>query len=218
MLNRRNWLGRAAGAATAALALAGLAVAAPAAEPAPDQVVRGTVDKVIAVIKVDKAVQAGDSKRIFEVVESLVLPHFNFTRMTRLAMGANWKLASAQQQDDLVREFRALLVRTYSVALKQYRDETIEVRPVKLAAGQDDVQVRTFVNRPGAKAIAIDYDMERTPHGWKVYDVSVAGVSLVINFRSSFDGEIRKGGVDGLIRTLAERNRGAGGTAAAARK
>lgn len=217
MLNRRNWLGRAAraSAATTALVLTGMAVAAPAQEPAPDQVVRSTVDKVLAVIKVDKAVQAGDSKRIFDLVESLVLPHFNFTRMTRLAMGANWKLASPQQQDDLVREFRTLLVRTYSVALKEYRNETIEVRAVKLAAGQDEVQVRTFVNRPGAKAIAIDYDMERTPLGWKVYDVSVAGVSLVINFRSSFDGEIRKGGVDGLIRTLAERNRE---TAAAARK
>jgi len=175
----------------------------------PDQLVRTTVDKFITLIKTDPAIQAGDIKRILEVAEINAAPHFNFVRMTRLAMGANWKQANPAQQEELVRQFRSLLLRTYAVALKEYRNQTIDVRPVKLKPSQDDVQVRTSVNQPGAKAIPIDYDMERTPQGWKVYDVTVGGVSLVINFRSSFDSDIRKMGVDGLIKSMTERNRSA---------
>jgi phospholipid transport system substrate-binding protein len=175
---------------------------------APDALVRSTIDQVIAGIKADKAIQAGDLKRILEFAEGFA-QHFNFTRMTRLAMGANWKQASPAQQEALVREFRDLLLRTYAVAMREYRNQTVDVRPVKLAPGQNDVQVRTTVNQPGAQAVTIDYDMERTPRGWLVYDVTVAGVSLVVNFRSSFDSEIRKNGVDGLVKQLAERNRNA---------
>jgi len=181
---------------------------------APDALVRSTIDQVIAGIKADKAIQAGDLKRILEFAESFA-QHFNFTRMTRLAMGANWKQASPAQQEALVREFRDLLLRTYAVAMREYRNQTVDVRPVKLAPGQNDVQVRTLVNQPGAQAITIDYDMERTPRGWLVYDVTVAGVSLVVNFRSSFDSEVRKSGVDGLLKQLAERNRNAGAGATA---
>lgn len=180
-----------------------------AQDPGPDQLVRATVDKIIEIIKGDKAIQSGDMKRILEVAETHAAPHFNFVRMTRLAMGANWKQASPAQQDALVREFRSLLLRTYAVALKEYRNQTIDVRPLKLPAGSTDVQVKTLVNQPGAKAIPIDYDMERTPQGWKVYDVTVGGVSLVVNFRSSFDSEIRKSSIDGLVNSLAERNRSA---------
>ena len=129
--------------------------------------------------------------------------------MTRLAMGANWKQANPAQQEELVRQFRALLLRTYAVALKEYRNQVIDVRPLKIPAGSTDVQVKTVVNQPGAQAIPIDYDMERTPQGWKVYDVTIGGVSLVVNFRSSFDAEIRKSGVDGLVRSMVERNRSA---------
>jgi phospholipid transport system substrate-binding protein len=188
-----------------------LTAASPASaqDVAPDALVRSVVDKVIAAIKEDKAIQAGDMKRILEVAETLVSPYFNFQRMTRLAMGANWKLASPQQQDEVVREFRSLLLRTYAVALKEYRNQTIDVRPLKLAAGQTDVQVKTVIAQPGAQAIPIDYDMERADKGWRVYDVTVGGVSLVINFRSSFDGEVRKSGVDGLLKSLVERNRSA---------
>ena len=188
--------------------------AARAQELAPDALVRSVVDKVIAAIKDDKAIQSGDLKRILEVAENLVAPYFNFQRMTRLAMGPNWKSATPPQQEDLVREFRSLLLRTYAVALKEYRNQVIDVRPVKLAAGQSDVQVKTVVAQPGAQAIPIDYDMEHVDRGWRVYDVTVGGVSLVINFRSSFDGEVRKSGVDGLIKSLAERNRSAGSGAA----
>lgn len=180
-----------------------------AQDPGPDQLVRATVDKFIEIIKGDKAIQSGDMKRILEVAETHAAPHFNFVRMTRLAMGANWKQASPAQQDALVREFRSLLLRTYAVALKEYRNQTIDVRPLKLPAGSTDVQVKTLVSQPGAKAIPIDYDMERTPQGWKVYDVTVGGVSLVVNFRSSFDSEIRKSSIDGLVSSLVERNRSA---------
>jgi len=189
--------------------LASLARTAVASDMPPDQLVRTTVDRVVEIIKSDKAIQRGDMMRILEVAEANAAQHFNFPRMTRLAMGANWKLATAAQHDELVREFRAILLRTYAVALKEYRNQPIEVRPTRLAPGDSETTVRTVVNQPGAKAISIDYDMERTPQGWKVYDVTVAGVSLVINFRSSFDGEIRKSGVDGLVRSLVERNRSA---------
>jgi phospholipid transport system substrate-binding protein len=175
----------------------------------PDQLVRMTVDRIIEIVKSDKAIQAGDIKRILEVAETHASPHFDFVRMTRLAMGANWKQASPSQQEELVRQFRALLLRTYAVALKEYRNQVIDVRPLKIPAGSTDVQVKTVVNQPGAQAIPIDYDMERTPQGWKVYDVTIGGVSLVVNFRSSFDAEIRKSGVDGLVRSMVERNRSA---------
>jgi len=193
----------------ALLALSLSCAAVRAQDLGPDQLVRATVDKVIEIIKGDKAVQAGDMKRILEIAEAHGSPHFNFVRMTRLAMGANWKQASPAQQEELVRQFRSLLLRTYAVALKEYRNQTIDVRPLKLPAGSTDVQVKTIVNQPGAQAIPIDYDMERTPQGWKIYDVTVGGVSLVVNFRSSFDSEIRKSGVDGLLKSLAERNRSA---------
>ena len=175
----------------------------------PDQLVRTTVDRIVAIVKDDKAIQAGDMKRILDVAETHASPHFNFVRMTRLAMGANWKLASPAQQEELVRQFRALLLRTYAIALKEYRNQAIDVRPLKVPAGSSEVLVKTLVNQPGAQAIPIDYDMERTPQGWKVYDVTVGGVSLVVNFRSSFDGEIRKSGVDGLVKSMADRNRSA---------
>ncbi|MCA3069176.1 MAG: ABC transporter substrate-binding protein [Rhodocyclaceae bacterium] len=189
-----------------------LLLAAPAVHAqdiGPDQLVRTTTDKIIEIVKGDKAIQSGDMKRILEVAETHASPHFDFVRMTRLAMGANWKQANPSQQEELVRQFRALLLRTYAVALKEYRNQTIDVRPLKIPAGSTDVQVKTVVNQPGAQAIPIDYDMERTPQGWRVYDVTIGGVSLVVNFRSSFDAEIRKSGVDGLVKSIAERNRSA---------
>ncbi len=194
------------------LAMLCLLLAAPAVHAqdiGPDQLVRTTTDKIIEIVKSDKAIQSGDIKRILEVAETHASPHFDFVRMTRLAMGANWKQANPSQQEELVRQFRTLLLRTYAVALKEYRNQTIDVRPLKIPAGSTDVQVKTVVNQPGAQAIPIDYDMERTPQGWKVYDVTIGGVSLVVNFRSSFDAEIRKSGVDGLVKSISERNRSA---------
>ena len=195
----------------AALALTALALLAPAAsfaqETAPDALVRKSIDEVLAVIKTDKDLQAGNQRKILDLVEEKVLPHFDFNRMTRLAVGRNWAQASDAQKEALTREFRTLLVRTYSTSLSQYRNQTIDVKPAKIAAGDKETVVRTVVNQPGGQPIPIDYGMERTYSGWKVYDVVIDGVSLVTTYRSSFNDQIQKSGVDGLVKTLSDRNR-----------
>ena len=195
----------------AALAFALLAlVAGPpalaAADTAPDALVRKSIDEVLALIKADKELQGGDPKKLHALVEEKVLPHFDFTRMTRLAVGRNWSQASDAQKEALTREFQTLLVRTYSTSISQYRNQTIDVRPAKIAAGDKDTVVKTVVNQPGGQPIPIDYAMQRADKGWKVYDVMVDGVSLVTTYRSSFNDQIQKSGVDGLVKTLADRN------------
>ena len=130
----------------------------------------------------------------------------DFEHMTRTAVARNWRLASAEQQATLVALFRTLLVRTYSSALSSYRDERIEYKPLRLAAAETDVVVRSVVRRRGAEPMSIDYDMESTPAGWKVYDVKIAGVSLVMTYRDSFAAEVRAGGIDGLIKALSDRS------------
>lgn len=191
----------------AALTLSLFAALAGAQDVAPDALIKRISDEVINIIKQDKDIKAGDRSKINELVEAKVLPHFNFTRMTALAMGRNWPKASPAQQKALVTEFHTLLVRTYSGALSAYKNEVIEFKPLRAAAGDTDVTVKTQVKRPGNEPVNIDYDMEKTPSGWKVYDVVVGGVSLVTNYRESFNAEIREGGVDGLIKTLASKNR-----------
>lgn len=191
----------------AALTLSLFAALAGAQDVAPDALIKRISDEVINIIKQDKDIKAGDRNKINELVEAKVLPHFNFTRMTALAMGRNWPKASPAQQKALVTEFHTLLVRTYSGALSTYKNEVIEFKPLRAAAGDTDVTVKTQVKRPGNEPVNIDYDMEKTPSGWKVYDVVVGGVSLVTNYRESFNAEIRDGGVDGLIKTLASKNR-----------
>ncbi|MGP1675857.1 MAG: MlaC/ttg2D family ABC transporter substrate-binding protein [Burkholderiales bacterium] len=184
-----------------------VAASAGAQDVAPDALIKGISDDVIGIIKQDKDIKAGDRKKINELVDAKVLPHFNFARMTALAMGRNWPKANAAQQSALVIEFRNLLVRTYSGALSTYKNEVIEYKPLRAAAGDTDVTVRTQVKRPGNEPVSIDYSMEKTPGGWKVYDVVVGGVSLVTNYRDSFNAQIREGGVDGLIKSLASKNR-----------
>jgi len=199
-----RWL--AALAASAVFALP----AAAAPDTAPDVLVRKSIDEVLAVIKTDKDLQAGNQRKILELVEEKVLPHFDFMRMTRLALGRNWAQATDAQKESLVREFRTMLVRTYSASLSQYRNQTIDVRPAKIAAGDSETVVKTLVNQPGGQPIPIDYSMEKSDKGWRVYDVVVDGVSLVTTYRSSFNDQIQKGGVDGLVKTLTDRNRGGG--------
>ena len=177
------------------------------AQEAPDAMVRKTTDEVLAIIKADKDLQSGNTRRIVELAEAKVLPHFDFSRMTRLAVGRNWAQATDAQKEALVKEFRTLLVRTYSTSLTQYRNQTIEVKPVKMGAQDKEVTVRTQVIQPGGPPIPIDYAMEKGDAGWKVFDVIVDGVSLVTTYRGSFNEQIQKGGVDGLLKTLAERNR-----------
>lgn len=195
---------------TAALAITLAALAGPAVaatEMAPDVLVRKSIDDVIAVIKADKAVQGGNQQKLAALVEEKIVPHFDFTRMTRLAVGRSWTKASDAQKEALVREFRTLLVRTYSTSLSQYRNQTIEVKQAKVADGDKDTVVRTLVMQQGGQPIPIDYGMQRTDGGWKVYDVVVDGVSLVTTYRSSFNDQIQKSGIDGLLKTLGDRNR-----------
>ncbi|HET9701885.1 MAG TPA: ABC transporter substrate-binding protein [Burkholderiales bacterium] len=181
------------------------AFAAVSAELAPDELVRTTSREVIEILKSDKEARSG--KKLLDLVDAKVLPHFDFTRMTRLAVGKNWRSATPEQQQSLVREFRTLLVRTYSSALATYKDQVIDVRPVKLNAGDTEVTVRTQVQQSGGQPVQIDYAMEKKSDGWKVFDVTVAGVSLVTNYRSTFDRQIAEGGIDGLIKSLADKNR-----------
>ena len=189
-------------------AFAALAVpAATAQDLTPDALVKTVTQDVIAVIKQDKEIQAGDRKKSIALVEEKVLPHFNFTRMTALAMGANWRKATPEQQQALVNEFRSLLVRTYSTALSAYRNQVIEVKPLRAKPGDADVVVRSEVKQSGTEPVTLDYSMEKTPSGWKVYDVAVGGVSLVTTYRDAFANEVRNVGVDGLIKALADKNR-----------
>ncbi|HTP97513.1 MAG TPA: ABC transporter substrate-binding protein [Burkholderiales bacterium] len=176
------------------------------AQDAPDALVRNTTQEVLGIIKQDKDIRAGDSKKVLDLVESKVLPHFNFTRMTQLAVGRPWRDASAAQQQNLVTEFRTLLVRTYSTALELYKNQTIEVKPLVAQPADTEVTVRTVINQPGGQPIPMDYRMEKTDKGWKVYDVAIENVSIVTNYRSQFAAEVQRGGIDGLIKTLRDKN------------
>ena len=184
-----------------------LAAAVGAQDVAPDALIKSISDDVIGIVKQDKDIKAGNRTKINELVEAKVLPHFNFDHMTALAVGRSWPKANAAQRKALVVEFRTLLVHTYSGALSTYKNEVIEFKPLRAAAADTDVTVRTQVKRPGSEPVAIDYSMEKTPGGWKVYDVVVGGVSLVTNYRESFNAEVRDGGIDGLIKSLANKNR-----------
>ena len=181
------------------------------AQEAPDALVKRTSSEVLQIVRTDPKVQAGDQQRIREVIETKLLPNFDFERMTALAMGRNWNKATPEQQKLLVDQFRTLLVRTYSGALSQYKDQTIDFKPLRADPAAADVVVRSEVVRSGQAPVQIDYGMTRTPAGWKAYDVIVGGVSLVTNYRDEFNEQIRNGGVDGLIRTLGDKNRGATG-------
>jgi phospholipid transport system substrate-binding protein len=173
----------------------------------PDKLVDQTVQEVIDIIRQDEDIRDGNSQKILDLVENKILPHFNFVRMTRLAMGKNWRKASAEQQDVLVGEFRDLLVRTYSNTLSKYQDERIIVSPLKALKDNAEATVKTeVIQGRGRRPVPIDYNMEKTADGWKVYDVIVSGVSLVLNYRSSFNNQVSKDGVDGLIKTLVEKN------------
>lgn len=186
-----------------------LAITAPvsAQDASPDTLIRKTVDDVVAVLKEDDGIKAGHQDKVLGLVREKILPHFNFTRMTQLAMGKNWSLADTEQKKSLVKEFRTLLVRTYSNSLTTYRDEVIKVSPANVSAQDTKATVKTQVIQGGGKQpVSIDYAMEKSDSTWKVYDVTVAGVSLVTNYRGTFNTQIKDGGVNGLITALAEKN------------
>jgi phospholipid transport system substrate-binding protein len=176
---------------------------------APDALAKSVTEEVLAVIRADKEIQAGNQKRVLELVEAKVLPHFSFPRMTQLAMGRNWRAANAEQQKKLIGEFRALLVRTYTTAFTAYKNQTVEYKPARMAAGDTDVVVQSLIKQNSGPPIAVDYNMEKTDSGWKVYNLKIEGVSLIENYRNTFNTEIQKHGVDGLIASLADKNRSA---------
>jgi phospholipid transport system substrate-binding protein len=176
------------------------------AQDAPDALVKRIADEVLAVIKADKDVASGNQQKVVALAEQKVLPHFDFVRMTRLAVGRNWSQASDAQKEALTKEFRTMLVRTYSSSLTAYRNQTIEVKPTKMSPGDNETTVRTQVIQQGGPPIPIDYAMEKVGAEWKVYDVVIDGASLVTTYRGSFNDQIQKGGIDGLLKTLQDRN------------
>ena len=192
--------------ASLTLALLGVAPLARASDEAPDALIKRTSTEVLDSIKSDKAIQGGDVGKIITLVDGKVMPHVNFTRMTASAVGRNWRQATPEQQKRLQGEFKTLLVRTYSGALSQVKDQTVSVKPLRASPADTEVQVRTEIIGRG-DPIQLDYRMEKTPSGWKIYDLNVLGIWLVETYRTQFSQEISAKGVDGLIATLAQRNK-----------
>lgn len=180
-----------------------------AQDVAPDLQVKNITMEVIGIIKQDKEIQAGNSRKIADLVETRILPHFNFARMTQIAVAVNWRRATPEQQKVLTDEFRTLLVRTYSNALSLYREQAIEFRPLRMRPDDSEVTVKSDIRQKGAQPVTLDYDMEKTSAGWKVFDVKVSGVSLITNYREDFAAQVRESGIDGLIKVLVSKNRGA---------
>lgn len=172
----------------------------------PDVLAKNTTTDVLRIVKQDKDIKSGNTQKILDLVQEKILPNFDFQQMTRLAVGQNWRKATPAQQEGLVNEFRTMLVRTYSASLSSVADYRIEFKPLKAAPSATDVTVNTQVSKPGAPPIPIDYRMEKQDDGWKVYDVLVDNVSMVTVYRNSFNSEVRKGGVDGLLAALSRRN------------
>lgn len=178
------------------------------AQEAPDALVKRVAEDTLSAIRADKDLQAGNPAKVKELIESKLVPHFDTARMTALAMGRNWRAATPEQQKQLIEQFQTLLIRTYSNALTNYRDNKMNYKPLRMNPTDTDVVVRTEVTRSGQAPVQIDYSMEKTPDGWKAYDVVVAGVSLVTNYRDEFNDVVKSSGVDGLIKTLADKNKG----------
>jgi phospholipid transport system substrate-binding protein len=152
---------------------------------APDALAKSVTEEVLAIIRADKDIQAGNQKKVLDLVETKIVPHFNFAGMTRIALGKNWSQANAEQRKALTNEFRALLIRTYTTAFTQYKNQTVEYRPLRLAPSDNDVVVKSFIKQPSGQPIAVDYNMEKTDAGWKVYNLKIEGISLVENYRNT---------------------------------
>ena len=177
------------------------------AQTGPDEVVKTAATSVTTVLKSDPAI-LGNAAKLKELIESKLLPNFNFARMTQLAMGRNWAKASPEQQNALTKEFQTLLVRTYSGALSNFKNNTIDYKPLRMAAGETDVTVKTVINQANGQGIPIDYSLEKGADGsWKAYDIIVAGVSLVTNYRDEFNTVIRDQSVDALVKQLQSKNK-----------
>ena len=201
--NDRRTAARWLAAATFALALG---AAAAHAQDAPDALVKRVSEDVLQIAKTDPRVQQGDRARIKEVIDTKLAPHFDFERMTALAVGRSWRTATPEQQQQLIEQFKTLLSRTYSNAFVQYRDQQITYKPLRLDPSATDATVRTEIVRPGGTPVQIDYSMAKKGNDWKAYDVIVGGVSLVTNYRDEFNQQVQAGGVDGLVKSLVAKN------------
>jgi phospholipid transport system substrate-binding protein len=206
---KRRVIGRWAAAVVVLAAFAGMVPSASAADEAPDAMIKRLSDDVLAAIRSDKAIQAGDTNRILALVDTKIMPNVNFQRMSAAAVGPAWRQATPEQQKRLQDEFKILMVRTYSGALSQVDDQTVSVKPQRSAPTDTDVVVRTEIRGRG-DPIQLDYRLEKTPGqgaGWKIYNLNVLGVWLVETYRTQFAQEISAKGIDGLIASLAARNK-----------
>lgn len=177
-----------------------------AQDAGPEQLVQKVTEEVLATIKSDKQLQAGDKQKALKLAEEKVLPHIDFEQATRLAVGRAWSQAAPEQRKTLVNEFRSMLVRTYSNALEGYQGQTMKVLPSRGQQAADDATVRAQFIRAGGQPLPLEFQTRKTETGWKIYDISVEGVSLVLTYRSEFDAVVKQGGIDALIKRLAEKN------------
>jgi phospholipid transport system substrate-binding protein len=177
-----------------------------AQELGPEELVKKVTSDVMTAIKTDKQLAAGDKQKAIQLAEEKILPHVDFEEATRLAVGRAWRQASPEQRKKLVDEFRSMLVRTYSNALHAYEGQEMKVLPSRSKPGETDVTVRNQFSRAGGKPVQIDYQMHKTGEGWKIYDITVEGISLVLTYRSEFDQVVKQEGIDGLIKRLASKN------------
>lgn len=183
-----------------------IAVPASAQELGPEELVKKVTADVLESVKSDKQLQAGDRRKALAMAEQKILPHVDFREAAQLAMGKSWHTATPAQQTQVVNEFRSMLVRIYSNAIQVYRGQTMRVLPVRLAPGATEVTVRNQYLSQGRPPVAVEYAMKKTPEGWKIYDISVEGVSLVLTYRAEFESITRVSGIDGLLKRLAEKN------------
>jgi len=192
--------------ATLSLALLASAPFVRAADEAPDALIKRVSSEVLDAIRSDKAIQAGEMNRVLGLVDSKVMPNVNFTRMTASAVGRSWRQATPEQKTRLQQEFKTLLIRTYSGALSQVNDQRLNVKPLRAAPTDTEVTVHTEVLGRG-DPVQLDYRMEKTPTGWKIYDLNVLGIWLVETYRTQFAQEISAKGIDGLIASMSQRNK-----------
>ncbi|MCG5262326.1 MULTISPECIES: MlaC/ttg2D family ABC transporter substrate-binding protein [Cupriavidus] len=190
----------------AAFAMAGAAMAQSPDTSTPDGLIKALVDDVMATVKADKEMQAGSIPKITALVEQKILPNANFQKTTQIAMGRNWAKATPEQQKQIVEEFKMLLIRTYAGAVSQIRDQTVQFRPFRAAPEDTEVTVRTQVINKG-EPIQMDYRLEKTAQGWKVYDINVLGAWLTEAYKGSFNTIASQQGIEGVIKTLQDRNR-----------
>jgi len=191
------------------MALAATMSGARADIQAPDALIRDTAQEVLAVVKQDKDIQSGDQKKVLALVETKVLPHFDFESITQMTVGKRKFLAATpEQREAVVKEFRTLMVHTYTAAFSRYQDQTVDVKPPRMKSGDTEVTIKTLIVKPGSpSSIAVDYDMEKTDKGWKVVDLKVEGSSMIASYKGTFAEKIHESGMDGLIKFLQDKNR-----------